>query len=323
MPVMQRRTAGVLGSFAADVHDGLTRPGQKELPSKYLYDALGSALFEAICELPEYGLTRAEDRLLRRHADEMVSRQPGPSVVAELGCGSGRKTRTLVEAFASRGPFTYAPIDVSPTALAACQMALSDLASVRVLGIAGEYLDGLAEACVRRPSGGHLAVLFLGSTLGNFDRPAALSFLRQIRRVLLPGDTLLLGADLEKPVPALLAAYDDSLGVTAAFNRNLLVRLNRELDAGCDPRLFHHLAVYREDERRIEMHLQASRELRLTIPRAGVDVSLGRGETLWTESCHKFNPAELDRLGARAGFRCDAQWIDREWPFADCLWVAA
>ena len=308
--------------FAAEVRGGLTKPGQKELPSKYLYDPLGSALFEAICELPEYGLTRAEERLLRRHAEDIAARWPPPGVVAELGSGTGRKTRILLEALAARREIDYCPIEISSTALAACQRELADLRSVRVMGLEREYLDGLAAVVAGRPPEGGLLVLFLGSTVGNFDRAATAGFLRRVRRLLRAGDALLLGADLEKAVDALLAAYDDALGVTAAFNRNLIVRLNRELGADLDPFLFEHLALYSNADRRVEMHLAATCDLQVRVPEAGVDVRLRKGETIWTESCHKFSLQELRRLAFRSGFRCEGQWVDREWPFAECLWVA-
>jgi dimethylhistidine N-methyltransferase len=304
------------------VRAGLTRPGQKELPSKYLYDALGSALFEAICELPEYGLTRAEERLLRRHAEEIAARWPPPAVVAELGSGTGRKTRVLLEALAARREVVYSPIEISPAALANCRRELADLPSVRIRALEAEYLDGLAEVAETRPSEGGLLVLFLGSTIGNFDRPAMSSFLRRVRKLLRAGDALLLGADLDKAVDALVAAYDDPLGVTAAFNRNLLTRMQRELGADCDPRAFAHLALYREADRRIEMHLASTRDQRIRVPAAGLHVFVGEGETIWTESCHKFSLRDLHRLAFLSGFRSEGQWVDPEWPFAECLWVA-
>src|SRR5437763_8702353 len=184
--------------FAADVRAGLTRPGQKELPSKYLYDDVGSALFEVICHLPEYGLTRADERLLRRHASEIADRVGGPVAVAELGSGSGRKTRWLLEAFARRQRISYYPIEISQSALVMCERELRDIDSISILGFEREYLDGLLEAAAQRKPGEHLLVLFLGSTVGNFDRPAGVKFLGDIRRVLLAGDALLLGTDLEK-----------------------------------------------------------------------------------------------------------------------------
>ena len=198
--------------FAAEVRAGLTKPEQRELPSKYLYDDVGSALFEVISVLPQYGLTRADERLLRRHASEIVEHVPGPVAVAELGSGSGKKTRWLLKALCRRQHVAYFPIEISPTALAMCERELGDIDFMSIVGFEREYLDGLVEVAARRREGQNLLVLFLGSTIGNFDRPAAAKFLREVRHILQPGDSLLLGTDLEKPVPQLLAAYDDPLG---------------------------------------------------------------------------------------------------------------
>src|SRR5271165_2185641 len=213
-------TADVTYEFASDVRAGLTRRGQKELPSKYLYDEVGSALFEVISRLPEYGLTRADERLLRRHADEIVDRVPGPVAVAELGSGSGKKTRWVLEVLCRRQRTSYYPVEISRSALAMCERELSDIDAISIVGFEREYLDGLLEVAAQRKSGQRLFVLFLGSTIGNFDRPAGAKFLSEVRRILQTGDSLLLGADLEKPAAQLLAAYDDELGVTAAFNLN-------------------------------------------------------------------------------------------------------
>src|SRR5882762_5958010 len=223
--------ARVVTEFARDVRAGLTTQGQKELPSKYLYDTVGSALFEVISALPEYGVTRADERLLRKHSREIVSKLSSPILVAEMGSGSGKKTRWILEALCRRQRTSYYPIEISATALSMCQRELGDLDAVSIVGFEREYLDGLLEVAARRRPGQSLLVLFLGSTIGNFDRPAAAKFLREMREILNPGDSLLLGTDLEKPIPQLLEAYDDPLGVTAAFNMNLLARINRELDA--------------------------------------------------------------------------------------------
>ena len=270
--------------FAAEVRDGLNRPGQKELPSKYLYDEVGSALFEVICVIPEYGLTRAGERLLRRYAEEIVNRIPLPVLVAELGSGSGRKTRYLLEALSRRQPTKYFPIDISPSALERCQQELGQMDSVSVVGFERAYLEGLLEVAARRQTGESILVLFLGSTIGNFDRPAGEAFLRGVRERLQPGDALLLATDLEKPVPQLLLAYDDPAGVTAAFNLNLLARINRELDADFDLRQFEHVARWDAAERRVEMHLRSKREQTVGIRRAGFEARFRKDETIWTES---------------------------------------
>ncbi len=321
---MTSRTAAAftVSEFAADVRAGLTKEPQKELPSKYFYDDVGTALFEVITLLPEYGLTRAGERLLQRAAPELAERLPGPVVVTELGSGSGRKTRLILEAFARGQPIRYYPIDISPTALERCRQELAQLNAVEVEGIEQAFLPGLQEVAARRPHDACLLLLFLGSTIGNFDRPVAQEFLCQLRQCLRPGDHMLLATDLEKPVPQLLPAYDDPLGVTAAFNLNLLARINRELGADFVLARFQHWVLYSEEERRIEMHLRSKVEQTVTISAADLIVKLRQGETIWTESSHKFNPAEVVEMGQAAGFACAAQWVDAEWPFAQTLLVA-
>jgi L-histidine Nalpha-methyltransferase len=307
--------------FAADVRAGLTKSGQRELPSKYLYDDVGSELFEAICLLPEYGLTRADTRLLQKHGDEIISRMPRPTHVAELGSGSGKKTRLILEAFAGRQRTFYYPIEISAAALAACEKELGQLDFVSLVGYEKPYLEGLRAVAARREPGEHVCVLFLGSTIGNFDRPAADDFLGQVCATLKPGDSLLLGTDLEKNVDAQILAYDDPIGVTAAFNLNLLARINRELGADFRLREFRHLALWNSEERRIEMHLQSLCRQRVNIPGAGLLLQMDEGETIWTESSHKYGPQDPAQMAARAGFRQVAQWIDNEWPFAQNLWI--
>jgi L-histidine Nalpha-methyltransferase len=308
--------------FATDVRSGLTKPTQKELLSKYLYDDVGSALFEVICRLPEYGLTRADERLLTRHANDIVERLPESIAVAELGSGSGKKTRRILEALAQRQRTRYYPIEISRTALVMCERELSDIDSISILGFEREYLDGLLEVAAQRHPGQHLLVLFLGSTIGNFDRMAGLKFLNQVRRTLQPGDFLLLGTDLEKSSAQLLAAYDDELGVTAAFNLNLLARINRELDADFDLAHFKHVARINSRCRSVEMHLQSMRYQFVDIPGANLVVEFQDGETVWTESSHKYSSQEIFRMARTAGFRCEVQWIDEEWPFAENLFIA-
>src|ERR1700741_3528687 len=243
--------------FATEVRAGLTRAGQKELPSKYLYDDVGSALFEVISHLPEYGLTRADERLLRHHSDEIVDRLPGPVAVAELGSGSGKKTRWLLEALCRRQRTSYYPVEISHSALVMCERELSDIDAISIVGFEREYLDGLLEVAAYRKKGEHLLVLFLGSTIGNFDRMAGMKFLSDVRRILQPGDSLLLGTDLEKSSSDLICAYDDELGVTAAFNLNLLARINRELGANFDLAEFEHVAKINDEARSVEMHLRS------------------------------------------------------------------
>jgi len=315
-------SAQFLSEFCSDVVLGLSQPGQKELPSKYLYDELGSALFDAICVLPEYGLSRAGMRMLKAHSGEIVSRVPGPVCVAELGSGSGQQTRWILESLARRQRVNYYPIDISGSALFRCQQELGHMDMVSVVGFERAYLEGLREVAARRREGERLFLLFLGSTIGNFDRPAGDQFLRDVRSILHEGDALLLTTDLEKPVPTLILAYDDPAGVTAAFNKNLLARINRELDGDFDLGQFEHAVRWDEAERRIEMHLRSKIWQRVTIRKAGFRFYLREGETIWTESSHKYEPGAVVRMGERTGHRCAGQWFDHEWPLAQNLFFA-
>jgi L-histidine Nalpha-methyltransferase len=315
-------TGRTLSQFSSDVVVGLSNPGQKELPSKYLYDEVGSALFEAICTLPEYGLSRAGKRMLERCSGEIMECMPGPVMVAELGSGSGQQTRWLLEAFARRQRVNYYPIDISRNALFRCQAELAQIDMVSMVGFERAYLDGLQEVAAQRREGERLMVLFLGSTIGNFDRPAGEQFLREVRSKLRADDALLLATDLVKPIPTLILAYDDPAGVTAAFNKNLLARINRELDGDFDLTHFEHIVRYDESERRIEMHLRSTVWQRVVIRKAGFRFYLREGETIWTESSHKYSSEEVIQMGERAGYRCAGQWFDFEWPLAQSLFFA-
>ena len=305
--------------FAADVRTDLSKP-QKELHSKYLYDELGSALFEAITHLPEYGVTRSDERLLRAHARDIAGLISDTSTVIELGSGTGRKTRYVLQALrrADRVP-RYFPIDVSREALTRCQRELADVADVRPLEYS--YLDGMARAVSHRRLREPLLVLFLGSTIGNFERARAVEFLRDVRKWLVPGDTLLLGADLVKDRDRMLLAYDDPTGVTAAFNLNVLGRINRELGADFDLTKFKHEARWNDTERRIEMHLRSSVDQSVFIPEANLRARFQAGETIWTESSHKFHRHEMSGIAGQTGFCVRAQWVDQEWPFVESLWM--
>lgn len=307
--------------FASDVRDGLSKP-QRELPSRYLYDEVGTALYETITLLPEYGLNRADERLLRRHASSILKHLPASLMVAELGSGSARKTRWLLEALARRDQVIYYPIDISAAALRKCRQELASLGSISLVGLENSYLEGLREVVSRRRPGQTLLILFLGSTIGNFNRPVAEEFLREIRRRLQPGDALLLGTDLEKAEEDLILAYDDPLGVTAAFNVNILARINRELDGDFALRHFSHEIRYDPVERRIEMHLRSTHHQTVSIKAADVICRFRKGDTIWTEACHKFNVDELRDMARRTGYVCIEQWVDGEWPFAESLWIA-
>jgi len=306
--------------FACDVRAGLTRAQQKTLPCRYFYDDVGTALFDAITFLPEYGLTRADARIIQAHSLDLVNRLPGNVVVAELGSGTGAKTRPVLEKLRQRQIVVYYPIDVSATALARCQQDLWKLGAIFPLETS--YLDGLHEVAERRVPGQTLLVLFLGSTIGNFEPEAAIDFLYAIRQQLNPGDALLLGTDLVKPVDRLLAAYDDPTGVTAAFNLNLLARINRELEADFDLRSFEHLVRYDEDAQRIEMHLRSKEYQIVSIHKADLIVDFVPNETICTEACHKFRLEQIRDMARVAGFRVETRWIDEEWPFAENLMIA-
>ena len=306
-------------AFAADVHAGLTKSGQKELPSKYFYDAVGSKLFEVICELPEYGLTRADERLLRTYAQEIVEHVPGNVAVCELGSGSGKKTRWILQALSARRHTKYFPIEISAAALAICQRELADIESIGIVGLEREYLEGLREVAAARQTGQRIFVLFLGSTIGNFSSPADAHFLKDIRAILQPGDALLLGSDLQKPEAQLLAAYDDSIGVTAAFNLNLLSRINRELNADFNLKQFAHVAKLNAGTSSVEMHIESLCRQTVRVRQAGLAVTFDEGETIWTENSHKYSLAEVAALARNAGFACEGQWIDEEWRFAESL----
>jgi dimethylhistidine N-methyltransferase len=302
-------------SFLADVEAGLSlRP--KRLPSRYLYDPLGLALFDAICELPWYGLMRAERRLLQSRARDIFDHVRGVSTIVALGCGNGEKIRLLLQSRGAASDVTLELIDFSVMALERSTRTLSDLSGVSVVWRQATYESGL-EACRAdvRPRGRRLA-LFLGSNIGNCDPAEAQALLDRLRHTLAPGDALLLGADLIKPEPALRLAYDDPLGVTAAFNRNLLARLNRELGTDFDLQGFEHQVRWNADASRVEMHLAAVRPQTVRIPAAAARISFDRGETIWTESSYKYEPAQLAQMLAASGFETRAQWIDPQDAFA-------
>jgi dimethylhistidine N-methyltransferase len=321
---MQTRSSpsAFVRQFTLEVSAGLTKPGQKELPSKYLYDSVGSALFEVICALPEYGLTRSEESLLRLHARDIVDQLPRPVVVAELGSGTGRKTRLLLEALSRWQSTWYHPIEISPAALAVLRRELHDINSISIVGFEREYLDGLREVTARRAAGEHLLVLFLGSNIGNFDGAAGPDFLHGVRQILLPGDSLLLGTDMLKPVQTLISAYDDPVGVTAAFNLNLLARINRELGADFHLPQFAHTALFNGATHSVEMHLRSRSRQTVSIPEAAISVQFEKDETIWTESSHKYSQDELVSLAHHSGFKRKAQWMDQSWGFAENLWLA-
>ena len=295
-------------AFAARVAHDLTQTPRR-LPTHDLYDELGSSLFEAICQLPWYHIARTELHLLRVHRDGIFGRLKSVSTVVELGPGSGEKLITLMAAH-SRPRVTVHLVDVSSTALDKASRALSPSPARAVVTHRATYEAGLSA--IRRPSAanGKTLVVFLGSNIGNFDPPAADSFLLGVRVALCAGDALLLGTDLVKPESKLLLAYDDPLRVTAAFNRNLLVRVNRELGGDFDVRQFGHRAIWNAPASRIEMHLVSLRRQRVQVPASGIDITFDAGETIWTESSYKYRLEDLAPMLARAGFRVIDQWVE-------------
>lgn len=310
-----------LSTFARDVAAGFSDPVQKYLSARYFYDDLGSALFEAITLLPEYGLTRADQRLLEMHADEIAYAVGTVSLVAELGSGSGKKTRTIVGALSKRiNRLRYSPIDVSAAALEHCKKELCNV--VDVLPVCADWLEGLTEIARERGNVGSVLLLFLGSSIGNLERNYIPDFLKKVRSQLQPGDHFLLGVDLVKDIDTMMAAYDDPTCITAAFNLNLLARINRELDANFDLRSFSHEVRWNQSERRIEMHLVSTRKQTAYIGTLDLAVHFQAGETVWTESSHKFTLEELNDYARTFGFTPVSVWVDGEWPFAEALWKA-
>jgi dimethylhistidine N-methyltransferase len=312
-----------IDSLIGDVQYYLTLT-PRQLPSRYFYDPLGSALFEAICELPWYRITKVERALLERHAREIFARVEKLSMLVELGPGSGDKLAALVSSGGARAHgLTVHLVDISAAALDLAGRTLAALdADLVVAPHQATYESGLVDAMARRGATGRALTLFLGSNIGNFDPPGADAFLRSVRGSLAVGDSLLVGADLVKPEADLLLAYDDPLGVTAAFNRNLLVRINRELGSDFDVNAFRHHALWNAEESRVEMHLVAERRQHVRIPGASIDVTFDEGESIWTESSYKYQPQDVVRMLERAGFRKIEQWIDSGDGFALTL-VAA
>ncbi len=304
-----------LAAFARDVKAGLTgRP--KRLPCRYFYDPEGSRLFEAICDLPEYYLPRAEREILHDRAAAIAARCPAGVVLVELGSGSSAKTRILIQALLRRqAALRYMPIDISRSMLEeSSQGLLRDFPSLEVLAVAGEYRHGL-EQLNGRGQGPRL-ILWLGSNIGNFDRSEATQFLARVRDLMTPTDLMLVGIDLRKDRAVLDRAYDDSRGVTARFNLNLLARINRELGGRFDLETFRHQASYNEKAGRIEMYLVSTRAQRVGIERLGLEVEFAEGEAIHTEDSYKYSVSEIEGLAAASGLCIDRQWFDSDRRFS-------
>ena len=316
------REAPAIKSFAQDVADGLRAP-QKFIAPQYLYDDIGSALFEVITLLPEYGLTRAEERLLYSFSGELAANLAPVSAVVELGSGSGKKTQQILSALVSaQREVSYFAIDVSPAALQVCCENLGKVRGVQARGVEASYLEGLGRLREDVSLKGRVLLLFLGSTIGNLTDNEMSSFLKQVRSHLRAGDGFLLGADLVKSSERLVEAYDDPAGITASFNLNLLARINRELGGDFDLRKFRHEARWVPEKSRMEMHLVSLERQSVRVRAANCQVSFEAGESIWTESSRKFTTMELERAASQSRFTIARQWIDKEWPFAETLWLA-
>lgn len=295
-------------TFAQDVFAGLSAP-KKHLPARHLYDAIGSALYEAITLLPEYYLTRAETSILTKHADAILERT-GPAEIVELGPGNGRKSQILIEAALRRqATLRYRPIDISASALwALAERLVAEYERLVVAGYCGDYRSAL----LRRDAADENAMLvaFLGSSIGNYAPPEAVELLRMIASTMHPRDVLLLGTDLKKASGVLERAYDDPGGVTAAFNRNLLVRINRELGGAFDLRSFRFVAEYDEERACVDSFQESLVTQRVPIAALGIDVELAAGERILTESSYKYDAASIAQLARDSGFALSACWYD-------------
>jgi dimethylhistidine N-methyltransferase len=293
------------GSFLHDVVTGLSAP-RKTLPPKYFYDERGAQLFDAICELPEYYPTRTELAMLVSAAPDIARRIGAGSAIVEYGSGSGRKTRLLVRALQ---PHVYVAVDIAGEQLREAGAALAgEFPGVRVIALCADYTHALPLDEIAMDDVSRRVVFFPGSTIGNFDPPDALAFLTNARRVAGRGGAMLVGVDLKKDPLILHAAYNDAQGVTAAFNLNVLERINRELGGDFDLARFEHRAHYDEREGRIEMHLVSRAAQRVRV--GGRDFEFGAGETIHTENSYKYSVEAFQALAARAGFAAEHCWID-------------
>jgi dimethylhistidine N-methyltransferase len=311
-----------LAGLAEDVRKGLTAYPKRFLP-KYFYDELGSQLFEAICLLPEYYLTRAENEILTRYADDIAGSVDGQKTLVEMGSGSASKTRLIIDALLRSQPeLLFMPVDISFTALeSSSRILLQSYPRLRIEGFAADYFAGLAELGKKQRR--RTLALFLGSNISNFDVDEALRFLKAMRSVLNEGDALLLGADLKKNPAVLEAAYNDALGVTSAFNLNVLARINRELGGGFDLHAFRHKAFYNENAGRIEIYIESRRTQRVRIEKLDLEVEFASGELIHTENSYKYDKAGIAKLAAATGFECTRTWLDSQERFSSNLLLAA
>ena len=312
-----------LAGLADDVRKGLSAQQKRFLP-KYFYDELGSQLFEAICLLSEYYLTRAENEILQKYSDEIVAAVDGDKqkTLVEMGSGSASKTRLIIEALLRRqSDLLFIPVDISATALeSSSRILLQSYPGLRIEAYAADYFAGLAELG-KKPRVRTLA-LFLGSNISNFDPEEALRFLRAMRSVLNNGDALLLGADLKKDPAILEAAYNDALGVTSAFNLNVLARINRELGGTFDLRAFRHRAFYNEELGRIEIYIESLANQSVRIEKLDLEIEFAEGELIHTENSYKYDMASIQSLASQTGFALSRRWLDSQERFSSNLLLA-
>ena len=301
-----------LKSFRDDVFEGLSRE-QKELPCKYFYDDRGSELFNTICGLDEYYPTRTETALLQAHGREMAD-LIGPGVcLIEFGCGSLLKTRLLLDAL--RSPAAFVPIDISADHLLQSAAGLAaDYPNLEVLPVVADFTRPVKLPDKARKASENRIGFFPGSTIGNFDHAGAADFLATVADMVGGGGALLIGVDLKKDEDILVRAYDDAQGVTAAFNRNVLERINRELGGCFDIETFRHRALYNGTEGRIEMHLVSEKDQTVTVHDR--DFTFTKGETIHTENSCKYHVEEFSSLAAGAGFRSARTWVDGDGLFS-------
>src|SRR5688500_5943341 len=314
------RTQSAEGNFRDDVQRGLTA-GQKWLPPRWFYDDLGSALFDALCFLPEYSVVRAEPEVLATHAAESVEAFGAQARLVELGSGAARKTRILLDAIAARqSELEYVPVDIDASMLEkVARDLLTDYEGLRISAICSDFARPSVPLARLSMSRGRTIVLFLGSTIGNLEPEQAVAMLRDLRAALRPGDALLLGADLRKDHAVLEAAYDDALGVTAAFNLNVLQRINRELGGHFELDMFAHRALYDERHGRIEMHLDSRRAQTVRIDALDLEIAFETGESIHTESSYKHDEQSIAAFASASDFKMSRMWTDsRRW-FADFL----
>lgn len=307
----QTRALSLDGNAREVLHGLTSRP--KQLPPKLFYDAAGSALFEQITELPEYYLTSTEQGIFERHANEMVCAAGGASTIIELGAGTAKKTMLVLRAaLAVHDAVRFIPVDVSSFALEeAYRRVRAELPHVAVQPLVMDYTHH-SPALAQLP--GRKLVLYIGSSIGNFEPMAASALLRRLRSSLAPGDSLLLGTDMRKPADVLLPAYDDASGVTAQFNLNILARINREFDADFDMDRFEHCVTWNERDSRIEMHLMSRVHHFVNIRALEISVPFFSGETIHTENSYKFTPWMIESMAANGGFRIEQSWSDeRKW----------